>query len=121
MVLIFVYSDKVLGTGWPNNFGYGSCGNARNRGFWECFERIRAVRIIMAVSAGAGILIGVLLGIVLVLRLAALARTISFQGKVDWNSASLVGPTVQLNVSNKRPVEAGNLPPSSEEARLIET
>jgi hypothetical protein len=57
MVLIFVYSYEVLGTGWPH-VGYGYCGNAGNRGFWECFERIRAVRIIMAVNAGAGIVIG---------------------------------------------------------------
>jgi hypothetical protein len=40
---------------------------------------------------------------------------------VDWNFGSWFGPTLQFSVSHKRPVAAGNLPPSGEEARLVET
>jgi hypothetical protein len=55
LVLTFVYSDEILGKGWPRNVGYALCGRPVDR---ECLQAIMAVRITMAVSAGVGILIG---------------------------------------------------------------
>lgn len=137
-VVVLVFSSYIFAHGWPNsNFCYryerGPPPEYRFRPLpatRECRESKRTIQIILAVAAGSGILIGILILATLLLRAIALAKTRFWEdkakvfGKMGWKST---GFTVQFTLSilpHDATSEAAPLvaqTPSGEEGRLIET
>jgi len=137
-IVALVFSSYVFANGWPNsNFCYRyDRGPPPDYRFTplpetrECRESRRTIQIILAVAAGSGILIGILILATLLLRVLALAKTRFWEdkakifGKTGWKPT---GFTVQFTLSilphdataKAAPVAAESS--SAEEGRLIET
>jgi hypothetical protein len=140
-IVILVFSAGIFGNGWPNSNMCRRWQQPIRPGPYkplpetrECTKAKNDIRIMMGVSGGVGIVIGILILATLLLRLVALFRTkfwerrnTNFFKGSGWKPS---GFTVQFTLSvlpNKRPAAAvkasGAVDPSSgaEEGRLIET
>ncbi|KIM95662.1 hypothetical protein OIDMADRAFT_148742 [Oidiodendron maius Zn] len=121
MIVIFVFSSKIIGDGWP---GYNFCYS----GTEECIQARTPVRIAIGIIAGVSIFIGLLYISAILLRLTALSRSPVWRRKWalsrkfrEWNPT---GFTVHFTFSvapYERPGPAIKLTSTAEEDRLIET
>jgi hypothetical protein len=140
-IVIVLFSAAVFVDGWPDSNMCQRWSRPTQPGPYEplpstseCIKAINDLRIMLGVSGGVGVIIGILVLTTLVLRLVALYRTKFWVGqKLGFFRGSGLnsgGFTVQFTLSvlpNERPVatvstsQAANPSPSAEEGRLIET
>ncbi|RFU26831.1 hypothetical protein B7463_g9504, partial [Scytalidium lignicola] len=136
-IVIFIFSGKLFGNGWP---GANFCRRWENTpGHYrplpdtpECIEARTTVRLMMGVSAGMGIIVGLLILTMLLLRLVAISRTKFWERKnfaiPSWNPT---GFTVQLTLTvlpqesgapgDRKKLKSVATSSDAEEERLIET
>lgn len=140
-VVVFVFSGQIFGHGWPDSSFCYRYDNSPGHSWrplpetWECRKARNVIRIMMGVSAGVGILIGITILATLLLRVVALFRTKFWEGrnfsKFEGFSWKPTGFTVQftLSVLKQEPADGGDrnkgktidTSSRSEEGRLIET
>ncbi|KAH8812917.1 hypothetical protein F5884DRAFT_856209 [Xylogone sp. PMI_703] len=135
-IVIIVFSAKMLDDGWPDE---SFCRSWRREPPYgplpekpECIEARKPIRIMMGVSAAAGLITGILILTVLLLRLVAISKSKFWEGNKfsmpRWNPT---GFTVQITLSvipretrdsednKKKPTPVG-ASASREDDRLIE-
>ncbi|OCK92855.1 uncharacterized protein K441DRAFT_662504 [Cenococcum geophilum 1.58] len=138
-IVIFVFSGEIFWNGWP---GTNFCRRWNNYPDYkplpetlECRQARDVVRIMMGISAGFGIIIGLQLLTMLLLRLIAITRTRFWEGKkygnfegsgwqptgftVQFTLGVLKQETPGAGVSKK--AKAVDTSSGGEEGRLIET
>ncbi|KAH8801419.1 hypothetical protein F5884DRAFT_862117 [Xylogone sp. PMI_703] len=132
-IVIFVFSGRLFSDGWPNsNFcrrWENTPGNYRPLPDTpECIEARTTVRIMIGVSAGMGIIIGLFILAVLLLRLVAVSRTRFWEKQklaIPWYNPT--GFTVQFTLTvlphSPEDKKSKSVATSSggEQERLIET